>query len=104
MTEWPVELSKHHGTEDGKPVAPGNTIYVIPTAKDGERHSYILLCPRCGQLGDCPVATPEKPANSEGSGRVWAATVADGKLTMDPSILCECDAHFWLTDGVLREV
>lgn len=114
MAEWPVVISKRFFKEDGESTPPGEPISVTPTRhKDGSLHSYIVLCPKCGVLGDCPVSSPDLPANSAGpDGRVnrcWSAHVEDRwasrkLLTMNPSILCSCGGHFWLTDGVLREV
>lgn len=108
MAEWPVEISQEFSHEDGVSVAPGTTISATPSRKDGVLHSYIVVCPHCGLLGDCPVATADNPANSTDwrgqQARVWSATVEDGKLAMNPSILCSCGGHYWLTDGVLREI
>jgi hypothetical protein len=109
MAEWPVEITKKFSHEEGETVAPGTTISATRTReKDGSIHSYIIVCPKCGVLGDCPVATPENPANTTDwrgqQARVWSATVEDGGLTMNPSILCSCGGHFFLTDGMLKEV
>lgn len=114
MAEWPAIISKRFFEKQGESTPPGESISVTPTRNQDETlHSYIVLCPKCGLLGDCPVSTPEKPANSTNSrgevNRCWEAHVDDSGhgrklLTLSPSILCSCGGHYWLTDGVLREV
>lgn len=106
MVEWPVKISKHFSREDGEATPPGEFVSATRTQKDGKLHSHIIVCPKCGMLGDCPVSTRENPANSEGASlrRVWSAIEKEGKLTMSPSILCNCGCHTFVTDGVMKEV
>lgn len=92
MAEWPVEITKEFSHEQGQAVPAGTTISATRTREaDGEIHSYIVICPKCGMAGDC---VRER----------WTAAEQDGKLTLRPSILCSCGGHYWLIDGVLREV
>lgn len=102
MAEWPVEIRKHFDFENTGPRDPGNPTWVSPTQQDGELYGYIFCCPRCGEPGDLPAATPRNPANS--GKRVWAVTLVEDRLTLEPSILCACGAHYFLTGGILREV
>lgn len=110
MAEWPVKTSKHYTDAGlGEPIEPGVELNFVTTQKDGELYSILVHCPRCGEYGDCPVATEQNPANSLDwrgqQARVWATVIdEEGRLTMNPSILCTCGGHYWLTDGVLREV
>lgn len=92
MAEWPVRvmgrpseipLSLH------ETVPEGETTYAAVVKLDGSA-TILFVCPRCGEAGHC--------VDHE-------STVDDsGRLTIRPSLVCGCGGHYWLTDGVLREV
>lgn len=96
MAEWPVEIEDGPISLKVEPVRAGETLGVRRTSKDGKLYGYLVRCPKCGNWGDCPVAI--------GGTRNWTASEEGGKLTMFPSILCVCGGHYWLHDGVLRDV
>jgi hypothetical protein len=56
---------------------------------DGQK-TTLIVCPQCGMAGHC--AEHDSSVND------------DGKLTVWPAVLCSCGGHYWLTDGVLREI
>ena len=70
-------------------VAEGETTYAATVKLDG-RATILFVRPRCGEVGRCP------DHESTVDGR--------GKLTMSPSLVCDCGGHYWLTNGMLREV
>lgn len=102
MAEWPMSIGRILSEDDaGKaPIVAGTRLSVSPTFdEDGRCVSYIFLCPSCGELGDLPIV------DRDGTGRAWSASLnEENELSLDPPILCSCGGHFWLTDGVLREV
>lgn len=87
MAEWPVEVRK-----DGQMPAFEGTVYAVVAEKDRETTAFLILCPNCGEYGACDIG----PMG-------WSFHVEDGKLTMNPSILCHCGSHYWLHGGELRE-
>jgi hypothetical protein len=102
MAEWPVRIIGYPETLFGKPepILPGEEVRVKRYrigSDDGEAEfgGLNVTCPRCGGWGGCPAGK-------------WTFDPSDPQpgdtLTMNPSIVCDCGGHFWLTDGVLREV
>ncbi len=102
MTEWPVKLISTTAEiphELSKAIPPGETTYIKPSRRHKETGvtSYFFLCPRCGEAGVCN----DGPFDGQPH---WEVTIDEGRVTMHPSILCPCSGHYFLTDGVLREV
>lgn len=106
---WPVVLVEYGDLFEQRrgPKPSGSEIgaacfYV--TDENGERSvgGYVIECPLCGSLGGTPLAGL---ATTE-PGRGWTAEVTNGRLTMNPSIVCgeACGGHYWLNDGILQEV
>ncbi len=116
MAEWPVKLVESVEEISQGEVSPGGEVlatWAKIRAADGEpdpKAAIWIICPRCDTLGHCP--RKESPTYREVA--AWTIT-EEGGLTMRPSILCNssartdgaggrCGGHYWLTDGVLREV
>lgn len=101
MSEWPVEIIEFSemGTLKREPI-PANTTLRVARGGGSLVKGYHFQCPCCGTPYWVPV---------EGSGEkhpVWTAD-EEGGLTLRPSLLCNTpggSGHYWLTDGVLREV
>lgn len=101
MSEWPVKVTTEDVEHRGSPVPAGEPV-TIQRVNDHGKQSYIVQCPRCGIMGYCE------------AGR-WEFSGGEEALTARPSILCNstartdgpnsrCGGHYWLTDGVLKEV
>lgn len=122
MAEWPVVLKGELDDVQRGEVEPGKEVTAVWARirhKYGdidERGAIWIICPRCGTLGHCP-----RKGSRYDHGASWEITDQDGSLTMRPSILCNstvsldkngqtrrseapCGGHYWLTNGVLREV
>ncbi len=102
MAEWPVKVITSGMDHRNAPVAPGETVTLSRVREPDGGTSYIVLCPRCGIGGYC---AKER----------WRITGEGNNLTFSPSILCNstarvdgpngrCGGHFFLTNGILREV
>lgn len=119
MSEWPVVIVEEFDDVQRGEVAPGDEVAALWAKISGvERAAIWIICPRCGTLGDCPVVgTP----HAGEAGRGWTVEESSGKLTMRPSILCQsglrldsngnlkrrdepCGGHYFLANGILREV
>lgn len=118
MTEWPVALKETVEEVQRGIVEPGGEV-AATWAKIRHHEGHVdpkaaiwIICPRCGTLGHCP-----RTGSRYDHGPSWEISEEDGKLTMRPSILCnstvradgqrlerQCGGHYFLTDGVLREV
>lgn len=121
MAEWPVEVVDYRKVMEYGMVEPGGKVFASWAniqRKDGSvdpKAAVWIICPRCGTLGHCPRA-----GSRYDHGPSWEISEGSG-LTMRPSILCnsnvrmdddgarvelgrECGGHYWLTDGVLRDV
>ena len=102
MAEWPVVMVGDTRELEYAKKEHGAVVRALHAkiGSEGEKRAIWILCPNCGTVGHCPDAAyyPNAP------GPKWDVSIADGKLTMNPSILCGCGGHYWLRDGVLRDV
>lgn len=100
MTEWPVELGDVGDVFPAPktPIPPGER---VPLLRSDIRpvKAYHFLCPCCGNWW----FVPTRGNNIDGP--EWDAEETDDKLTLNPSLVCTIGGgHFWLHDGVLRDV
>lgn len=97
MAEWPVEKVEKITYPSVAEIAARGSIelegpFLVRDDSGGEstyNNAYHAVCPKCAG--------------------VWLLdsrrrTITDDGMSHHPSILCWCGGHFWLTDGVLREV
>lgn len=105
MAEWPVEVVEYNAIfgRQRTPYAPGETVpfaryYMRTEAGEREFDGMAMVCPKCSSVGSCPM----EGRSWTGSG--WIFAEQNGKLTMNPSIVCDCGGHYWLRDGVLKDV
>ena len=100
MAEWPVVVVGDTRELEYAKKEHGAVIRALHAkiGSEGKKRAIWILCPNCGTVGHCPDAAyyDERPK--------WDVSIVDGKLTMNPSILCACGGHFFLTNGVLRDV
>ena len=102
MAEWPVVMVGDTRELEYAKKEHGSVIRALHAkiGSEGKKRAIWILCPNCGTVGHCPDAAyyPNAP------GPKWDVPIEDGKLTMHPSILCNCGGHYWLRDGVLKEI
>ena len=102
MAEWPVRVVPWEGrTYKRKPIPPGSTTE-LERGESEPVKGYHFQCPCCGVVYWVPV-TGENVDGPE-----WTSNYDEAALTLHPSLLCNnpdgSRGHYWLTDGVLREV
>ncbi len=122
MAEWPVKVKETLEEVERGVVEPGGEVAATWATISGKPKAAIwIICPRCGTLGHCPADTPGHEDAAWRNKGGWEIAEGEFGLTMRPSILCnsnvgvsatgerlelgrECDGHYWLTAGVLKEV
>lgn len=100
MAEWPVVMVGSTRELERAKKEHGSIVRAIHAklGTEADRRAIWIVCPNCGTVGHCPDAAYHRNSPK------WEIHIVDGKLTMRPSILCDCGGHYWLTDGVLKEV
>ena len=91
MADWPIRFVYKSGDLTlnlHEPIPPGEPTEATVVVLDG-RQTAIVVCPKCGEAGHCVGHDTQ---------------VSGGVLTVQPSIVCNCGGHYFLTNNVLREV
>ena len=83
-----------------EPIPSGTTIE-LEQGSASTLKGYHFQCPCCGVVYWVPVT-------HQAEGPQWESNGDEEALTLRPSLLCNnpsgTGGHYWLTDGVLREV
>ena len=102
MAEWPVRTEDFEPRPyEREPILAGTELVLMRSRGQGrELVGYHFQCPCCGWLYYVPIEGTTVDQDPE-----WKATEEEGRLTLDPSLCCINRAgHYFLIDGVLREV
>lgn len=102
MAEWPVRVVPWEGrTYKRGPIPPGTTIE-LERGQATPLRGYHFQCPCCGVLYWVPLFSEDHDSPD------WTTNGDENALTLRPSLLCKnpegSGGHYWLTNGVLKDV